>query len=340
MSALAAALARAVTGARLDPAAIGAAFAEIMAGKAESHQLAAFLAVLAARGEAPDEIAAAARALRQAAVPCPLPAGGPLLDTCGTGGDGLHTPNISTMVALVAAAGGVRVAKHGNRSVSSRSGSADVLEALGIPLDPPPERLVRGLEEAGIAFLFAPRYHPGMRHAAPVRKALGIRTLFNILGPLANPAPLTAQVLGVFRPALTLTLARTLAELGLARALVVHGSDGMDELTTTGPTRAALLWDGQVRELEIDPAEVGIPRARPEALAGGDARENAGLALEILAGGGPAPLRDLVALNAGAALWIGGRAASLRDGTALAQGLLAAGAPGEHLTRWRRILTA
>lgn len=327
-------LERLFSGEDLDGPAMEAAIDHVMSGEAAPAQVGAFLAALRMKGERPVEIAAAARCLRRLARPLHVAEGPPLVDTCGTGGDGLDTPNISTMVALVAASGGLRVAKHGNRSVSSKCGSADLLEALGVALEPSDEKVAGALETTGITFLYAPRFHPAMRHAGPIRRALGVRTLFNILGPLANPLAATRQVLGVFDPALTAVLARTLADLGVARALVVHGDDGMDELTTTAWTRGHELDHGEVRPFTLDPATLGIEPPAPADLRGGGPEENAAIARELLAGKSNPGLRDLVALNAGAAFWMGGAAEDLAGGLETARGLLAAGAPAEKLAEW------
>ena len=327
-------LERLFAGEDLDGPSMEAAIDHVMSGEAAPAQVGAFLAALRMKGERPAEIAAAARCLRRLARPLEVPPGPPLVDTCGTGGDGLDTPNISTMVALVAAAGGLRVAKHGNRSVSSKCGSADLLEALGVALEPSDEQVAGALEATGITFLYAPRFHPAMRHAGPIRRAMKVRTLFNILGPLANPLAATRQVLGVFDAGLTEVLARTLADLGVERALVVHGDDGMDELTTTAPTRGHELDHGEVRPFLLDPTTLGIEPPSPEALRGGGPAENAAIARDLLSGRGNAALTDLVALNAGAALWMGGAVDDLATGLDRARELLAEGAPAAKLEAW------
>lgn len=340
MTALRDALDAALAGRELDPETMQAAISAVMEGEAEPCQVAGLLCALRVKGETPAEIAAAARAMRTHARPVP---GGPragVLDTCGTGGDGLGTPNISTMVALVAAAEGVPVAKHGNRSVSSKCGSADLLEALGVDLDPGPERAAASLDEVGLTFLFAPAFHPAMRHAAPVRRALGVRTLFNVLGPLSNPAAVDRQVLGVFDPDLTEPLARTLALLGVQEALVVHGEDGMDELTTRAPTRGHHLRGGEVHAFHCEPLDLGLPRPEDADLEGGDAAVNARIAREVLGGAGTPAVVDLVALNAAAALWVGGAAPDLAQGLAAARASLASGAPLAKLEAWVEFLSA
>lgn len=294
------------------------AMAEIMEGRAASSQIAALLVGLAMKGERPSEIVGLARTMRDRATR--LPESGEIadvFDTCGTGGDGAETFNVSTAAALVVAACGVPVAKHGNRSVSSRCGSADVFEALGVKIDATPEAAARCLREAGIAFLFAPSFHPSMRHAAATRKELGIRTAFNLLGPLTNPAGAARQLVGVPRPELTELVARSLAMLGSKRAWVVHGADGLDELSTTGYSKVSECRDGAVNTFYLHPAEFGVRKATREDLRGGDAIANAAIIRGILAGE-RGPQRDIVLYNAGAALLVAGRAADLGEGIALA----------------------
>jgi anthranilate phosphoribosyltransferase len=293
-----------------------AAFGEIMDGKASAVAIAALLVALRAKGETVDEIVAAARALRARAdgAPAPDPRA---IDTCGTGGDGSGTFNVSTAAAFVVAGAGLPVAKHGNRAATSRAGSADVLEALGVRADLPIARAAEIVREIGIGFLFARRAHPAMRHVAPVREELGIRTLMNCLGPLLNPCGVRRQLVGVYSRELVEPLAHALAQLGAEAALVVHGSDGLDEITTTGPTFAAHFHGGAVEVRTLDAADLGIARARSEQLQGGDAAQNARIVLGVLEGQ-PGPQRDLVLVNAAAALWVGGAAADLADGLALA----------------------
>ena len=288
----------------------------IMDGRAQPAQIAGFLVALAMKGERPDEIVGLARTMRARATKLSR-SFAPVFDTCGTGGDGANTFNVSTVAALVLAACGVRVAKHGNRSASSRCGSADLLEALGVHVSAGPAAIERCLDEAGIAFLFAPVFHPSMKHAGPTRKELGIRTAFNLLGPLTNPAGAARQLVGVPRPELTELVARSLAQLGAERAWVVHGADGLDEISTTGYTKVSECRGGSVNTFYLHPADVGLPKSTPESLKGGDAAENAAIARAVLAGkaGGA---RDVVLLNAGASLLIAGRAASIREGIALA----------------------
>jgi anthranilate phosphoribosyltransferase len=293
-----------------------AAMAEIMEGRADDAQIAGLLMGLAMKGERPSEIVGFAQAMRARAVRL---AGRyeRAFDTCGTGGDRTGTFNISSCAALVVAACGVRVAKHGNRSVSSRSGSADVFEALGVRVDAAPAVVERCLAGAGVAFFFAPTFHPSMRHAGPVRRALGVRTAFNLLGPLTNPAGATRQLVGVPRPELTELLARSLLLLGSERAWVVHGADGLDEISTTGYTKVSECRAGSVNTFYLHPTDVGLPKAAPAALAGGNAAENATIVTAVL-DGTRGPARDVVLLNAGAALFVAGVAPSVRDGIARA----------------------
>jgi anthranilate phosphoribosyltransferase len=306
-------LARVLGGHRLSEEEAGAAMGAIMEGQATPAQIGALLAALAVRGETEDEVVGFARAMRERAVPLQA---AEAVDTCGTGGDGAGTFNISTVASLVVAACGVRVAKHGNRSASGSCGSADVLEALGVRIDAPVEAVQRCLDQTGFAFLFAPAFHASTRHAVGPRKELGVRTAFNLLGPLTNPARPVAQVVGVARPELLGFLARCLARLGARRAFVVHGL-GLDELTLAGETRVAEVLEGQVRERTLAPEDAGLGRAPLEAVRGGDAAENARLARGVLRGEG-GPRRDVVLLNAGAALVVAGRAADLREGARLA----------------------
>jgi len=286
------------------------------------------------KGESPQEIAGAAAAMRRRVVPIPhtRPRA---VDTCGTGGDGRGTFNISTAAALVAAAGGAAIAKHGNRAVSSRSGSADVLAALGVPIEVAPETAGRALDEIGIAFLFAPLLHPAMREVMPVRRALAVRTVFNLLGPLTNPAGAQAQVLGVYARDRVEVLAQVLLELGARHALVVHGSDGLDEITTTGPTFVAEVRDGAVRSYTIEPEEMGLRRAPLAGLLGGTPEENARRMESLLAGDGEDVLAQVVALNAGAALYVAGETPTLRAGVERARSLLAEGAGARKLDALR-----
>jgi len=307
-----------------------AAMEELMDGTAPPTQVAALLAMLRVRGETPEEVAAFARVMRSRAVRVEAPDGA--VDLCGTGADGLHTFNISTLASFVVAGAGVPVAKHGNRAVTSRSGSADLVEALGIPLDPGPEAVGRAIREIGFGFMFAPAYHPAMKHAMPIRRELPIRTVFNLLGPLSSPAGVRRQLLGVADPSLVPLMAGALSRLDTERAIVVHGADGSDELSLAGPNHALLVEDGTTRELVIDAVELGLSRAPLAALAGGDAQLNSAIALSVL-GGEPGPPRDVVLLNAGAALFASGRAAGLPEGVALAAESIDSGRAAEVVTR-------
>jgi anthranilate phosphoribosyltransferase len=291
------------------------AFELIMSGAATEAQIGALLMGLRVRGETVEEIAGAARAMRARAVKVRAPEGA--IDTCGTGGDAKGTHNISTCAAFVVAGAGVPVAKHGNRSISSRSGSADVLAALGVNIECGPDAIARCIEGCGLGFMFAPAHHAAMRHVAKVRTELGARTIFNLLGPLANPAGVKYQVVGVFSEAWVEPMARVLGLLGAERAWVVHGADGLDELTTTGVSHIALLDAGEVSTFKISPKNAGLPEAKPEDLTGGDATENAAH-LRALLEGNAGPLRDIVLLNAAAALLVAGKAKTLREGVTLA----------------------
>ncbi len=289
----------------------------VMDGVLEPVQIAAVLTALRMKGEAVDELTGFALAMRDHAVRI-TPRRTGLVDTCGTGGDGRNTFNISTATALVAAGMGVPIAKHGNRAVSSRCGSADVLEALGVAVDLGPDSVTELIDDLGIGFLFAPGHHPAMRHAAPVRRQLGIRTAFNLLGPLTNPAGVRLQLVGVFAPHLTEPVARVLGALGCERAFVVHGMDGTDEVSIAGPTRVSEYRDGTVRTWEIVPEEAELERSSLDALAGGSAQENAAMVREILSGGG-GPRTDAVLLNAAFVAMLAGRAESPAEGVELAR---------------------
>ena len=302
---------------------------EIMAGNATPTQISGFLVALRVKGETADEIAGCAEAMR-GHVLAVRPERDDLVDTAGTGGDGARTFNISTAAALVAAAAGAGVAKHGNRAVSSASGSADVLEALGFELEAEPAHIARSIDELGFGFLFAPSHHPAMRHAAPVRKELGARTIFNVLGPLTNPAGARAQVVGVYAAELAPTIARVLAQLGARRAFVVHGAGGIDELSPTGPNLVHEVVDGDVRERSIDPRDFGIGPCDSAQLAGGTPAENAGVIRAIFAGANGAK-RQAVLLNAAGAIAAGGHARDLGEGYALAAEAVDSGAAGERL---------
>ncbi|MBT9148709.1 MAG: anthranilate phosphoribosyltransferase [Dehalococcoidia bacterium] len=321
------AIARIVEGSDLTIAEAAKVMAEIMQGKATPAQLGAFITALRIKGETAAEIAGCARIMRENAIRV-KPQRADLVDTCGTGGDGSGTFNISTTVAFVAAGAGLGVAKHGNRSVSSRCGSADLMQALGVRIDLSPVQVAHCIDEVGIGFLFAPALHPAMKYAAAVRQEIGLRTIFNLLGPLANPARVRRQLLGVYSAHLTVTLAEVLHAMGSEHAFVVHGADGLDELSTTGINRVSELRfdplgqascpsNGQVRTYDLDPQELGLPPARLSDLAGGDLEENAEITREVLAGQ-KGPRRDVVLLNAAAVLTVGGKARDLREGLAQA----------------------
>ena len=320
-----------IAGHDLSEAEAAAAMDQIMAGEASPAQIAGLAVALRMKGETVEEVTGAVRAIR-ARVTRVEAGPGPVVDTAGTGGDGAGTFNISTTAALIAAGAGVTVAKHGNRSVSSRSGSADVLAALGVTVDAPVPVLERCLREVGVSFLFAPVLHPALRHAAAPRRELGVRTLFNIVGPLVNPAFADRQVVGVFDRRWIEPLAQVLGRLGSVHAWVVHGSDGLDELTLTGPSWVAELKGGEVRTFELNPESLGLRLCAPQDLAGGDAEENAAITREILAGA-PGPKADLACLNAAAALLVAGAAADLEEGLAKAREAVRSGAAAEILTR-------
>jgi len=311
------------------------AMARIMDGEAQPAHMAALLMALALKGERPSEMVGFARTMRERAVPMPE-AVADVFDTCGTGGDGAHTFNVSTAAALVIAGAGVTVAKHGNRAVSSRSGSADVFEALGVNLNAPAPVIVTALKEAGIAFFFAPMWHPSMKHAGPTRKELGVRTAFNLLGPLTNPAGARRQLIGVSRPEHTELVARSLGALGAERAWVVHGAGGLDEISTFGHTKVSELVAGTVNTFYVHPADAGLPVADRASLAGGTAAENAQM-IERLLDGEAGPRRDVVLLNAGAALLIAGRAATVAEGVRQAAASLDDGRARSALNRLREV---
>lgn len=308
-----------------------AAMTGIMDGHATPAQMAALLVGLAMKGERPAEIVGFARTMRERAVKLPK-AHPDAVDLCGTGGDRSGTFNISSVAAIVTAACGVKVAKHGNRSVSSRSGSADVFEALGVRTLLSPEAVDRSLDEEGIAFLFAPAFHPSMKHAAAVRRELGVRTAFNLLGPLTNPARPARQLVGVPRPELTELIARALLLLGCERAWVVHGADGIDEISTTGYTKVSECRGGAVHTFYVHPADFGLAKSAPAALKGGDAAENAAIVLDVLAGT-RGPRRDVVLLNAGVALFVAGRVDTIREGIAAAAAAVDSGAARQRLEK-------
>ncbi|HOT04213.1 MAG TPA: anthranilate phosphoribosyltransferase [Methanolinea sp.] len=307
----------------------------IASGRATDAQVGAFLAALRVRGESAEEIATFGRVLQQHALSIRPQVAGTLVDTCGTGGDGCRTFNISTAAAIVAAGAGVPIVKHGNRSVSSSCGSADVLEALGVKIDLPPDRVCRVVEEIGIGFLFAPNFHPAFRNAARARRDLGFHTVFNVLGPLLNPAGAQSRLMGVYSPDVMRILAEALDRLGAERAMVVHGA-GLDEITNTGETRVAELSHGVIHEYTIIPEEFGFPRSTRDALLGGTPQENAGVILGILKGD-EGPMHDVVVLNAGAAIYLGGKAGDLGEGIERAQRAIG---DGEALGKLRALINA
>jgi anthranilate phosphoribosyltransferase len=313
----------------LSPEEAGQVMEAIMEGSTTQSQISAFLTALRMKGETPEEIAAFASVMRRHAVNVTPVTGKMLVDTCGTGGDGMHTFNISTASALVAAGAGIPIVKHGNRSVSSTCGSADVLSALGVNLTVDPVRQAKIVEQVGIAFFFAPAHHPAMRHVMPVRQELGCRTVFNILGPLANPAGAQAQVLGVYNPDLTRPMAEVLRILGLSRAMVVHGS-GLDEITTTGDTCVCELNGGMLNTYTLSPPMFGIAPAGLSDIRGGDSVENARIIREIL-GGERGAGRDIVLLNAGAAIYTGGQARDIHEGIVRAASSIDSGNAGARL---------
>jgi anthranilate phosphoribosyltransferase len=325
------AISKLVRGGTLSEQEAATAMETIMRGDATVSQIAGFIVALRVRGETAEEITGLARAARAHATP--IDAGDGLLDVVGTGGDGLRTFNISTLSALVAAACGARVAKHGNRAASSLCGSADVLEALGVKIDLGPEEAVRCLDAVGITFLFAPVFHPSFRFAAVPRRELGVRTVFNILGPLCNPAGATRQALGVAEAGLAPTMADVLVRLGTEHVLVFHGGDGMDELTVSGPSQVIEVADGRRTEYTISPVELGLGQALPEAVQGGEPQQNAVLARAVL-GGAKGPHRDVVLLNSAAALRAAGICADWKQGISLAAEAIDTGRAGALLERW------
>jgi len=322
---------RIVAGQNLSEEQAHEAMMTILRGEASTPQIAAFLVGLRMKGETVAELVGFARAMRQMAQRVPVELGSePLLDTCGTGGDGAGTFNISTVAAFVVAGAGVRVAKHGNRSISSACGSADLMDRLGIKLALDPAELARAIREVGIGFLFAPALHPAMRHAQPARLELKMRTVFNLLGPLANPAGANVQIVGAPSAAAARLMAEALAQLGLYRGFVVHGSDGLDEITTTGPTLVLEIASGAVREYTVTPDDFGLPAASAGDLRGGDAAVNERIARDILAGV-RGPRRDIVLANAAAALVAAGKARDFREGVALAADSIDSGAARRKL---------
>jgi anthranilate phosphoribosyltransferase len=314
----------------------GEFFAACLRGEPTPAQVGAALTAMRMRGETLGEIVACARAMRRAAVQIEAPC--PTIDVCGTGGDGLHTLNISTAVGFVAAGGGLKVAKHGNRALSSKSGGADVLAELGVDIAMPVERQLQALDEAGICFMFAPAHHGSMRHVSPIRFELGFRTIFNLLGPLTNPAGAERQVVGVFAERWVAPLAEALKVLGSERAWVVHGS-GLDEMTTTGETSVAEMRDGQVRLFTVTPEAVGLRRAGLADLTGGTPKENA-KALRALLDGQAGPYRDIVLLNAAAAFLVGEKVETLREGVELARTVIDDGRAKGALDKLRSLAVA
>ena len=302
----------------------------IMTGELTPAQIAGAVVALRCKGETVTELAAAATVMRELSTKVPLTGVENLVDTCGTGGDGAHTFNVSTAAAFVAAAAGAKVAKHGGRSVSSKSGSADVLEALGVNVNLPPEAVAQAVREIGVGFMFAPNHHSAMKHAAPVRRELGVRTLFNLLGPMTNPAGAPNQVLGVFDRAYTRLLAEVLRELGSRHVLVVHADDGLDEISLGAATHVAELKNGQISEYTINPEDFGLARCASENLAVSSVEESKTMLLAAI-DNQPGPARDIVALNAGAALYVSGVAASLAEGVLAAQSAIASGAARSKL---------
>ncbi len=326
------AIARVVGGADLSEEEMRAAMNAIMSGEATDAQIAALITALRMKGETVDEIVGAARVMRDKAAKVEVEtADGVLVDTCGTGGDGSGTFNVSTAAAFVVAAAGIPVAKHGNRSISSKCGSADVLEALGVNLNLSPEDIARCVREAGIGFMFAPLMHGAMKYAIGPRREIGIRTIFNVLGPLTNPAGATVQVMGVYSPDLVAPIAEVLGRLGSRRALVVWGEGGLDEFTITGETRVA-EWDGDgVREYTVAPEDVGLARAGLDDIRGRDDAEAAAAQLREIIGGAAGPCLDMVCLNAGAAIMAAGRAATLAEGVEMAGKLVREGKAAARL---------
>ena len=319
-----------VSGTDLTRAESEALFSRVMDGDAPPALIAGLLVALRTKGETEHEIAGAARAMRARATPVPTTRE-PLIDTCGTGGDFSGSFNVSTAAALVVAGAGIAVAKHGNRAASSRCGSADVLEALGLPVDLDPSLVGRSIDELGIGFLFAPRYHPAMRHAAEARRELGIRTVFNLLGPLTNPAGARRQLIGVPSTEAVPRIAGVLRELGAEAALVVHGEEGLDEISVSGPTRIAIVREDSVEERTIEPHDLGISVFPSQEISGGNPERNARILREVTEGKGSEAHRAVVAANAGSAIWIAGGAPSIRAGVELAREVLAAGAAAQLL---------
>lgn len=307
----------------------------IMEGRLTPSQIGGFLVGMRAKGETVEEVTGFARAMREKAVPLSYPEN--LIDTCGTGGDGKGTINISTLSALVVAGAGIKVAKHGNRSVSSSCGSADLLERLGVNINMPPEIAKKCLDECGFAFLFAPLYHPAMRNVAPIRRELGIRTVFNMLGPLTNPAKVQRQLLGVFSPQLTEFIAMTLRKMGVERAMIVSSLDGLDEISLSAPTKISELKDGEIITYILDPQTLGFPPYPLSQLRGGDIDTNVEVALRVLEGKAEGAIRDAILLNSSAALVVSGKAGNLKEGLEIAREALKSLKALEVLEKLRRL---
>lgn len=330
MDNLRAIIAKVATGATLSRQEASAAFDSMMSGEATPSQMGGLLMALRVRGETVDEITGAVEVMRAKMLRVDAPSGA--VDVVGTGGDGSGSVNVSTCASFIVAGCGVPVAKHGNRALSSRSGAADVLAALGVKIDLTPDDVSRCLKEAGIGFMFAPAHHPAMKNVGPTRVELATRTIFNLLGPLSNPAGVTRQMVGVFSRQWVLPLAQVLKNLGSESAWVVHGSDGLDEITLTGPTFVAALENGNIRSFEITPEDAGLPRAGPDALKGGDAEANA-ISLQAVLDGKPSAFRDVALFNAAAALLVAGKVKDLKEGVALGQKSLDSGGALEKLKR-------
>lgn len=330
MDNLRAIIAKVATGASLSREEASAAFDSMMSGEATPSQMGGLLMALRVRGETVDEITGAVEVMRAKMLRVDAPAGA--VDVVGTGGDGSGSVNVSTCASFIVAGCGVPVAKHGNRALSSRSGAADVLASLGVRIDLTPDDVSRCLRETGIGFMFAPAHHPAMKNVGPTRVELATRTIFNLLGPLSNPAGVTRQMVGVFSRQWVLPLAQVLKNLGSESAWVVHGSDGLDEITLTGPTFVAALENGNIRSFEISPEDAGLPRTGPDSLKGGDAQENAA-SLQAVLDGKPSAFRDVALLNAAAALIVAGKVKDVKEGVALGQKSLDSGAALEKLKR-------
>jgi anthranilate phosphoribosyltransferase len=323
-------IAKVATGAALTRAEAAAAFDAMLSGEVTPSQMGGFLLALRVRGETADEITGAVSAMRQKMLRVKAPAAA--IDIVGTGGDGSGSLNISTLASIITAACGVPVAKHGNRAASSRSGAADTLTALGVKIGLQPEGVERCVREAGIGFMMAPTHHAAMRNVGPTRAELGTRTIFNLLGPLSNPAGVTRQLIGVFSAAWLEPMAEVLRNLGSERVWITHGLDGLDEITTTGPTKVVELKNGAIHAFEVTPEEAGLPRAEPAALKGGEPRQNAEALITVL-DGAPGAYRDIALINAGAALIVAGKAGSLKDGVALGDAAIRSGAARRTLDR-------